>query len=103
MGVEINEWGRPVAYHFLTYHPATSVPAATCASAHPCSADQILHLYAAERPGQTGALPACIVRLNNLKGYEEAEIIAARASNAMMGFVRTPDQNWRRRHGDQSS
>ena len=32
------------------------------------------------------------MRLRNLSGYEEAEIVAARASSAMMAFVRTPDQ-----------
>ena len=98
MGVEVDEWSRPVAYHFLNYHPGdyqfvnnnlnvkrrTRVPA-----------DEIIHLYSVDRPGQTRGVTAfasAIMRLNNLKGFEEAEIIAARASSAMMGFVRTPDQ-----------
>lgn len=98
MGVELNKWGRPVAYHFLEYHPGdyqfsyaniakkrrTRIPA-----------DQIIHLYSVDRPHQTRGVTAfasAIMRLNNLRGYEEAEIIAARASSAMMGFVRTPDQ-----------
>ena len=98
MGVEVDEWSRPVAYHFLNYHPGdyqfvnnnlnvkrrTRVPA-----------NEIIHLYSVDRPGQTRGVTAfasAIMRLNNLKGFEEAEIIAARASSAMMGFVRTPDQ-----------
>ncbi|NDH03794.1 MAG: phage portal protein, partial [Marivivens sp.] len=98
MGVEINEWGRPVAYHFLTYHPGDyqfSYGNIAQKRRIRVPAEEIIHLYAAERPGQTRGVTAfasAIMRLNNLKGYEEAEIIAARASSAMMGFVRTPDQ-----------
>ena len=98
MGVEINEWGRPVAYHFLTYHPGDyqfSYGNIAQKRRIRVPAEEIIHLYAAERPGQTRGITAfasAIMRLNNLKGYEEAEIIAARASSAMMGFVRTPDQ-----------
>ena len=98
MGVEINEWGRPVAYHFLTYHPGDyqfSYGNIAQKRRVRVPAEEIIHLYAAERPGQTRGITAfasALMRLNNLKGYEEAEIIAARASSAMMGFVRTPDQ-----------
>lgn len=98
MGVEINEWGRPVAYHFLTYHPGDyqfSYGNIAQKRRVRVPAEEVIHLYTAERPGQTRGITAfasAIMRLNNLKGYEEAEIIAARASSAMMGFVRTPDQ-----------
>ena len=33
------------------------------------------------------------MRLRNLSGYEESEIVAARATASMMGFVKTPDQD----------
>ena len=98
MGVEIDEWSRPVAYHFLTYHPGDYQFVGGQISKKRrirVPAEQVVHLYSAERPGQTrgvSAFASAIMRLNNLKGYEEAEIIAARASSAMMGFVRTPDQ-----------
>jgi lambda family phage portal protein len=98
MGVEVNEWSRPVAYHFLSYHPGDYQFAGGQIAKKRrirVPAEQIVHLYSAERPGQTrgiSAFASAIMRLNNLKGYEEAEIIAARASSAMMGFVRTPDQ-----------
>jgi lambda family phage portal protein len=98
MGVEVNDWSRPVAYHFLSYHPGDyQFTGGQIAKKRRIRvpAEQIVHLYSAERPGQTrgvSAFASAIMRLNNLKGYEEAEIIAARASSAMMGFVRTPDQ-----------
>jgi lambda family phage portal protein len=98
MGVEIDEWNRPVAYHFLNYHPGDyqfSYSETAKKRRTRISADEIIHLYSVDRPGQTRGVTAfasAIMRLNNLKGYEEAEIIAARASSAMMGFVKTPDQ-----------
>ena len=33
------------------------------------------------------------MRLRNLSGYEESEIVAARATASMMAFVKTPDQD----------
>jgi len=98
MGVELDEWGRPVAYHFLNYHPGDyqfSYSEIAKKRRTRIPADEIIHLYSIDRPGQTRCVTAfasAIMRLNNLKGFEEAEIIAARASSAMMGFVRTPDQ-----------
>jgi lambda family phage portal protein len=98
MGVELDDWSRPVAYHFLNYHPGDyqfSSDQIAKKRRTRISADEIIHLYSIDRPGQTRGVTAfasAIMRLNNLKGYEEAEIIAARASSAMMGFVRTPDQ-----------
>ena len=98
MGVEINEWGRPVAYHFLRTHPGDYQFIGTAAVAkrrQRIPAKDVIHLYSIERPGQTRGVTgfaSAIMRLRNLSGYEEAEIVAARASSAMMAFVRTPDQ-----------
>ena len=47
------------------------------------SADEVLHLYIQERPGQTRGVTwfaSAIKRLHHLAGYEEAEVIRARAS-----------------------
>jgi lambda family phage portal protein len=99
MGVEVNKWQRPVAYHFWDYHPGdyqfASVPKETKKRIR-ISADDIIHLYTMERPGQTrgmSAFASAIMRLRNLSGYEESEIVAARATASMMGFVKTPDQD----------
>jgi lambda family phage portal protein len=98
MGVEINEWGRPVAYHFLRTHPGDYQfigTAAVVKRRQRIPAKDVIHLYSIERPGQTRGVTgfaSAIMRLRNLSGYEEAEIVAARASSAMMAFVRTPDQ-----------
>lgn len=97
MGVEVDQWQRPVAYHFRTRHPGDypfggggnrpsdriRVPA-----------DEIIHLGIKSRPNQTRSIPilhSAIMRIHQMGGYEEAEIIAARGSAALMGFIETPD------------
>lgn len=84
MGVEVDAAGRPAAYWIrLASHAAERVEAA-----------DILHVYRAERPEQTRGIPwthSAMLRLHNLKGYEEAAIINARVGAAKMGFFVTPD------------
>jgi lambda family phage portal protein len=91
MGIEVDEWGRPVAYHVNEKHPSdlggslvrTRVPA-----------DQILHLYDPERISQTRGITwfhPCMVELRMLGGYVEAELVAARTGAAKMGFLKYTD------------
>ncbi len=54
------------------------------------SADEVLHLYIQERPGQTRGVTwfaSALQRLHMLDGYENAELVRARASSALMGFI----------------
>lgn len=91
MGIELNSWGRPVRYAFLTKHPGDSSFGQTTAGRHRLiPADQILHLYQQDRPGQTRGVPwlaTAIQRLHQISGYESAELVRARASSALMGFI----------------
>jgi lambda family phage portal protein len=57
-------------------------------------ANEVIHLFIGDRPGQTRGVPSfhtAIKRLHNMGGYEEAEIIAARASACIMGFIESPE------------
>ena len=95
MGVELNEWRRPVAYHILTKHPGDWAYTASIRTQNRerIPADEIIHAYLTDRIGQTRGIPwmACaMTRLNNLGAYEEAEIIASRVSASKMGIVYTP-------------
>ena len=90
MGVEVDQYRRPLAYHILEDKPVPimgnyrysgrreSVPA-----------DQIIHSYMAEYSVQTRGvswMTAPLVRLGMLHGYEEAELVAARLGASTMGF-----------------
>lgn len=88
MGVEVDSDSRPVAYHLLKYHPS-DIMAATSQERVRVPADQIVHLFNAERPGQTRGIPRmapAMTSINNIGGYVEAAIINARTGASKMGF-----------------
>lgn len=91
MGVEVDEWGRPVAYHVNEKHPS-DLGGSLLRQRIP--ADQILHLYDPERISQTRGVTwfhPCMLEMRMLGGYVEAELVAARASSAKMGFFEYTD------------
>lgn len=96
MGIEVDEWLRPVAYWLYPRHPgdniATGIPQTNEYQRVP--ADEIIHIGLFERPNQTRCVPwfhAAMVKLRHIGGTEEAEIVRARASAAVMGFVQHED------------
>ena len=99
MGVEFsaNGWGRPLAYHFFTRHPGENGPYAYAGDRNRIRipAEEIIHLFDPKRAKQTRGVPrlaSSMMPLHHIKGYREAEVIAARASSALMGFIETSDE-----------
>lgn len=99
MGVERDTFGRPLGFWLREYHPGEI----RIANANPdrlfrVPADQMFHLYPCDRWPQTRGEPwlhAVAKRLNDMHGYSEAEIIAARGAAAYMGFIESPeDPQW---------
>lgn len=100
MGVEVDKWQRPVAFHFFTKHPGDYQYASQAASL-PASqqriridAKEIIHLFITDRVSQTRGVPwlvSAILRLHHLSGFEEGTIIQARAAAALMGFIQSPE------------
>lgn len=91
MGVEIDAWGRPAAYWVNLQHPS-DLGGSLVRERIP--ADQMLHLYDPERISQTRGITwmhPCMVELRMLGGYVEAELVAARAGAAKMGFLKHTD------------
>jgi lambda family phage portal protein len=97
MGVEVNAYGRPVAYHLKTNHPGDLYQTTSGIRGdhyQRVPAADIIHEFVADRPEQVRGMPwahAAMIRLNNLGGYEEAAVIAARVGASKMGFFTTPD------------
>lgn len=93
MGVEVNQWCRPQAYWLYPNHPGD----VTFQGVNPSQimrlpADEVIHLFTPERPTHTRGVPwlhSTLKRLHQLEGFEEAEVVAARASSAIMGFIET--------------
>lgn len=89
MGVEVDATGRPVAYHIRTRHPDDYQHTGRAARVERIAAERVLHLYRADRIGQTRGVPwtaSAMTRLKMLGGYEEAELVAARIGASKMGF-----------------
>lgn len=92
-GVEVDEWGRPVRYAFLTRHPGDYWFQNTTQRNEKhvfLSAAEIIHLFLPERPNQNRGVPwfhPVMMDAHQLQGYEEAAVIRARAGASLMGFV----------------
>jgi lambda family phage portal protein len=90
MGVEVNEHGRPLAYHFWPQHPddmrrreRVRIPAS-----------DITHHFIRYRAGQTrgfSGFAAVLTTVEMIDGYTEAELVAARYHASKMGFIETTD------------
>ena len=97
MGVEMNQWGRPQAYHFWSVNPndiGYQDPSQIPRRRIRVPADEVIHLFHADRPRQTRGVPefaSSIMRMRQMAGYEEAELVSARASASLMGFIESPE------------
>lgn len=90
MGVHVDGWGRPVEYAFLTSHPGDIRYRSIGNQREIVPADQIIHLMITERPGQNRGVTwfaSAIKQLHHLAGYQEAEVVRARAASSLMGFI----------------
>jgi len=92
LGIEVDEFDRPLAYHLFTSHPHGDGDMGRTRERIP--ARDILHFFLPEELEQTRGIPwmhAAMRRLNDLGGYREAAVIAARIGASKMGFYQPPD------------
>jgi lambda family phage portal protein len=92
MGVELNEWGRPVAYHFWNRHPS-DMNAAPLRRVR-VDASEIIHRFIRYRPNQTRGITwfaPVLLAFKMVDGYQEAELVAARAGAVKWAAWTAPD------------
>ena len=94
MGVELNQYNKPVAYHLHngTTHPYDSSGQTGARVRVP--AEDIMHIYKPERCQQTRGVPlfaSVMNQIHQLNGYSEAELVAARLSASKSMFLQTQD------------
>lgn len=95
MGVELDKFKRPVAYHFLSYHPGDYDYSTKLASSKHIRvpADRVIHVFKMLRAGQTRGEPWMVSAIPSLKqmgALREAAIINARIGASKMGFFTSP-------------
>jgi len=94
-GVERNAWGKPVAYHLYKKHPGDCDYFFEIETKR-VPADKILHPKQVKRVRQARGVTifaSVMIRLEDIKDYEESERVAARISAALAAYIKkgTPD------------
>lgn len=93
-GVEFDAIGRRVAYHFLRRHPGDSAdPRMNSGEVVRVPADEVLHLFAPDYPGQVRGIPhlaPVITKLALLDQYDDAELDRKKTAALYAGFVTSP-------------
>ena len=86
MGVELDEWRRPVAYWLYEGHPSEMAGVKRVR----VPASQVDHAYIFKRMNQTRGVPwlhAAMSRMTMMYGYDDAEMTASRLAASKMAFL----------------
>jgi len=90
-GIELDEWGRHVAYHILTIHPGERSYFYGNTRYQRIPAEEIIYGYYPFRIGQKIGVPwahAALLELLDLYNYRDAEMTSARvAASKMFAYV----------------
>jgi lambda family phage portal protein len=90
MGVEVDEFNRPVAYWVKTNHPGDyDMSSIRSSVTKRIPAESMIHVFEPIRAGQTRGEPwmaPAIAQLKMLNAHREAELVASRMAASKMGF-----------------
>lgn len=95
MGVEFDQIGRIVAYWMYQNHPQDVVSSVT-GTLIPVRVDasQVIHVFDMVRPEQVRGVPwmaAAVIRMNDLKDYEDAEVNRKKTASLFSMFLTSPE------------
>lgn len=92
-GVEFDQIGRRVAYHLFPEHPGALRTRATISSQR-VSADQILHVYRVDRPGQARGISwfaPVVMRMRDFSDFVDAQLVRQKIAACYAAFVTSDD------------
>lgn len=91
-GIEFNQYGRPVAYHFSSTDEWNNYFYTYAGNGYVrIPAKQIIHGFVTEMAGQKRGLPwtaTGLFRMRHLEGFENSAVQNAHASASKMGFIK---------------
>jgi lambda family phage portal protein len=90
-GIEMNGWGRPLAYWLHKADPRSSFLMPTIADLARVPAERVVHLATFDRIGQLRGVSdfaSVIARLDDVKDYEESERVAAKIAAMLTAYVK---------------
>jgi lambda family phage portal protein len=93
-GIEYDTLGRRVAYYLYKVHPGSDLINLSPAQYTRVPAEDIIHLYRKDRPGQERGVPwlaSVIVTLRELGIYDDAMLKKAQIQNLFAGFMYSDD------------
>ena len=91
LGIEFDQRGKRVAYHFYRDHPGDGTKMTTASNMMRVPAEEILHLYRVEQPGQLRGLPqtrAALVPANKLDDYDNSALERANVGTGFAVFIK---------------
>lgn len=94
MSVEVDSFGKPVAYHIMKRKPSSWQTGGQQFEFERVPANEIIHLFIPEFAEQVRGVPwmyAALLNLVHMGAFEEAAVINARIGASQMGFITTPD------------
>ncbi len=96
-GVELDEWGKPLAYHLRTWNPNDAMmPRFSSMKTYRLPASEIIHLGIHRRALSTRCmswLAGSAFQMHMVGKYEESEQVGARAGACKMGFFERENAN----------
>ncbi len=96
LGIEYDDWGKPIAYHLHKKHPGNGQLEHTDNSRERVPASDIIHLFLPIRISATRGVPwmhTAMTRVKMVNGYEEAELVAARVAASKGGFYKQSENS----------
>lgn len=97
LGIETDKFKKPIAYWIRDLHPGDiRLNLEQSDAVTRVDAADVIHLYIIDRWPQTRGIPwmhAAAAKVQDVSGYSEAEIIAARGAASYLGTIETPEES----------
>lgn len=97
-GIEYDNRGKIVAYHIYNQHPGAFnvINGKAAYKTERIPADDILHIYLAERPGQGRGVPWChsvMINLKDLNEYQDTQLMRQKIAACFSVFIHDLESN----------